>query len=53
MTEKKALIVWGGWEGHTPERSADLVRDMLAAHGFTVTVDTSTESFADPVSRQQ
>ena len=48
MTEKKALIVWGGWEGHTPERSADLVRDMLVKHGFTVTVDTSTESFADP-----
>jgi hypothetical protein len=48
MTEKKALIVWGGWEGHTPERSANIVRDMLVAHGFTVTIDTSTESFADP-----
>ena len=48
MTEKKALIVWGGWEGHTPERSAGLVRDMLVEHGFAVTIDTSTESFADP-----
>ena len=48
MTEKKALIVWGGWEGHTPLQSAGLVRDMLHGHGFAVTVDNSTESFADP-----
>ncbi len=46
--QKKALIVWGGWEGHTPLQSADLVRDMLDGHGFAVTVDNSTESFADP-----
>jgi len=46
--QKKALIVWGGWEGHTPQQSADLVRGMLDRHGFAVTVDNSTESFADP-----
>ena len=45
---KSALIVWGGWEGHTPERSANLVRDMLTGHGFEVTVDTTTEAFTDP-----
>ena len=33
---KKALIVWGGWEGHTPERSAGVARDLLLAHGFEV-----------------
>lgn len=48
MTKKTALIVWGGWEGHTPERSAHLVRDMLTGHGFEVTVDSTTEAFADP-----
>ena len=48
MTEKKALIVWGGWEGHTPLQSAGLVRDMLDGHGFAVAVDNSTASFADP-----
>ena len=46
--QKKALIVWGGWEGHTPLQSADIVRGMLDGHGFAVTVDNSTESFADP-----
>ncbi len=34
---KNALIFWGGWEGHTPERSAKVVGDMLTGHGFDVT----------------
>lgn len=44
---KKALIVWGGWDGHTPERSAGIVSDLLGKHGFEVTVDSTTEAFAD------
>lgn len=35
---KKALVVWGGMELHTPERSAHVVRDLLEAEGFAVTV---------------
>ena len=27
---KKALIFWGGWDGHTPDRSAEIARAMLA-----------------------
>ena len=38
MTQKTALIAWGGWEGHTPERSANIVREILEKHGFQVTV---------------
>jgi type 1 glutamine amidotransferase len=45
---KKALIAWGGWEGHTPERSAGVVRGMLEKHGFAVTVGQGTAPFADP-----
>jgi type 1 glutamine amidotransferase len=48
MTGRTALIFWGGWEGHTPERSAGVVRDMLAGHGFAVTVRPGTGSLADP-----
>ena len=48
MSQKSALIVWGGWEGHTPEASANIVKDMLEGHGFDVTLSNSTESFADP-----
>ena len=48
MTGKKALIVWGGWEGHTPERSADVVKGMLENHGFQVTLENETAAYADP-----
>jgi len=48
MTGKKALIVYGGWEGHTPEASANIVADLLTKQGFVVTMDSSTEAFADP-----
>jgi len=44
---KKALIVWGGWDGHTPERSADIVAGLLGRHDFDVTIDSTTEAFAD------
>jgi type 1 glutamine amidotransferase len=44
---KKALIVWGGWDGHTPERSAGIVADLLGRHEFEVTIDSTTEAFAD------
>lgn len=48
MSNKKAIIVWGGWEGHTPEASANVVKDMLEAQHFDVVLDSSTEAFADP-----
>ncbi|MEP4766955.1 MAG: ThuA domain-containing protein [Roseibium sp.] len=48
MSEKKALIVWGGWDGHTPEQCADVVRDILTSHGFDVDVADSTKAFANP-----
>jgi len=44
---KTALIFWGGWEGHTPERSAHVVRDMLKGQGFTVRVENGTGCLAD------
>lgn len=45
---KKALIVWGGWEGHTPEAGAQIVAQMLRDEGFDVEISNSTSSFADP-----
>jgi uncharacterized protein len=48
MPTKTALIVWGGWDGHTPERSAAVVRAMLERHGFAVRVENSTAAYADP-----
>lgn len=45
---RKALIAFGGWEGHTPERSANVIRDMLKRNGFAVTLGEGTVMFADP-----
>ena len=45
---KTALIFWGGWEGHTPARSAAVVSEMLAGHGFDVRIEQGTSALADP-----
>jgi len=45
---RKALIVWGGWAGHEPEQGAAVLAGMLREDGFDVTVETSTQAFADP-----
>jgi type 1 glutamine amidotransferase len=45
---REALIVWGGWNGHEPERCAGIVRGMLEQEGFKTRVEDNTEAFADP-----
>lgn len=48
---RKALIVWGGWEGHEPEQCAAIIRGMLEEDGFSVELANTTKAFADPVIR--
>ena len=48
---KSALIVWGGWEGHQPEKCAGIVRAMLEDDGFDVRVEDSTRAFTDAAIR--
>ena len=45
---REALIVWGGWNGHEPERCAEIVAGMLGEEGFNVRVDNGTTAFTDP-----
>ena len=45
---KRALIVWGGWEGHEPEQCAAIYREWLAEDGFEVDVAHDTAALADP-----
>jgi uncharacterized protein len=45
---REALIVWGGWPGHEPERGARIVESMLAEEGFKVQIETSTSAFLNP-----
>jgi hypothetical protein len=49
---RKALIVWGGWPGHEPEKGAHILRAMLEAEGFDVRLETATAAFADPAIRE-
>ena len=45
---REALIVWGGWSGHEPEKGAHIVSAMLEEEGFKVYIENTTEAFADP-----
>jgi uncharacterized protein len=44
---KQALIFWGGWEGHTPERSGIIVKGMLERNGFDVRLEPGTKVLAE------
>ena len=44
---KHALIVWGGWNGHTPKESADVFAPLLEEKGFEVKVSDSMDSYLD------
>ncbi len=44
---KKALIVWGGWDGHQPKEVAALLNTALIGKGFEVEVSDSLDSFKD------
>lgn len=42
---KKALIVYGGWEGHDPTGVSNLFFDILKEENFDVTLSDSQDSF--------
>lgn len=44
---KRALIVWGGWDGHQPKETAEIMAQALTEDGFAVEVATSQEAYAD------
>ncbi len=44
---KRALFVWGGWDGHTPRESAELFAGRLRGHGWQVELADRLEVFAD------
>lgn len=45
---RKALIVYGGWDGHEPENCAGIYKTWLEEDGFEVEMATETAAFADP-----
>ncbi|MDO8683687.1 MAG: hypothetical protein Q7N50_09430, partial [Armatimonadota bacterium] len=44
---KKALIVWGGWDGHEPKQCADVFAPILQSEGYDVEVSDTLDAFTD------
>ncbi len=44
---KKALIVWGGWDGHEPKQVSEILADALRKQRFDVTVSDTLDAFAN------
>ncbi len=44
---KKALIVWGGWDGHQPKQVAAILERILKEDNYTVEVSDTLDAFKD------
>ena len=44
---KRALIVYGGWEGHVPDQIADILGHVLKQENYEVELSDTLESFRD------
>lgn len=44
---KKALMVWGGWEGHEPKQCVDVFAPLLQEDGFEVEISDTLDVYAD------
>ncbi len=42
----KALVVYGGWDGHQPKEVAAIYTELLEKHGFSVTVSDTLDAYA-------
>src|SRR5690625_5453142 len=47
-TQRNALVVRGGWEGHEPVATSELFIPFLKESGFTVSIENNLEVYADP-----
>jgi len=44
---KRALMVWGGWEGHEPKQCVDIFAPFLEESGFEVTIANTLDVYLD------
>lgn len=44
---KKALMVWGGWEGHEPKQCVDVFAPFLRAQGYDLEISNTLDSYLD------
>ena len=44
-TNKKALMVWGGWMGHEPDQCVDIFAPYLESQGYDVTISDTLDTY--------
>jgi type 1 glutamine amidotransferase len=44
---KKALMVWGGWDGHEPKQCLDVFHPFLVAQGYDVRVSDTMDVYTE------
>ncbi len=44
---KRALLVWGGWEGHQPKQCVDIFAPFLAEQGYEVQIADTLDVYLD------
>ncbi len=44
---RKALMVWGGWDGHEPKQCVDIFAPILEEKGFEVIISDTLDSYRD------
>ena len=49
---KSALIVWGGWEGHEPEKGAAIFAAFLRDQGYHLEIATTLDRYLDEAKMQ-
>lgn len=45
--KKQALVVFGGWDGHTPKESAEVFAPLLSDAGYDVTMKDTLDAYLD------
>lgn len=49
---KRALFVYGGWDGHTPQESAALFAEVLRSRAYEVDIENALSVFCDAARMQ-
>ncbi|MDF2669564.1 MAG: hypothetical protein K0R67_1870 [Paenibacillus sp.] len=47
MSVKKALVVWGGWDGHQPQEVSALLAGVLRDENYDVEISDTLDSYKD------
>jgi type 1 glutamine amidotransferase len=53
VTQRRALILQGGWDGHSPREFADVYAGWLREEGFTVSIASSLDALLDDEALRQ